>query len=589
MSMTPSQKIEELKTKFSSLQAIEKDLRALRVDASGEKDDKLKQYVAIEQEIDRGLADLWALTLDAALQSNLDILKSEYNTFNSRVSADYANELSTLKGSLTTPSSSPSPKKWLRQSTKERARETWSTSNGRGKTAIVWWLAVGAVWLRRWLWWSKKTSSRRVSQNREGGNDDVNIVINNGKQDSRLRRNWLWLVWWWATAIFGRKYLKKIPLLSDMFEKKLNFEDALLYTHSQLEHINEDELNANRWPITFDEWSSTICSFTNQRTTIDKDKKKIAWLDVGFEKHEELIFAANLVNALKARFAGKCSSPTPFYIADNRSNRELSWDIFVKMVVEGWKGEGQFAISAGYWSTLKELCPSLNEKANRIRFINYLNSLGIRIPGNQEKQENPANDPVITALNTTLNDIVNTGSEYHIPQGRERDASFTINSEHPNIYTLTAWWQPLDFSITKDAQWRVTTITIEDFPLSYDGAKLSEAIRVGLLTCKFVKEFGGNGRVAQAFEYSSSTIGRWAWIYFDYKEEYRVPWISVKKHALTRWALEQKYPYLLQHIEEYIGWLNTMQNTNNVPLWNNTGGTRKRLPLKQATTTNPTS
>jgi len=58
MSMTPSQKIEELKTKFSSLQAIEKDLRALRVDASGEKDDKLKQYVAIEQEIDRGLADL---------------------------------------------------------------------------------------------------------------------------------------------------------------------------------------------------------------------------------------------------------------------------------------------------------------------------------------------------------------------------------------------------------------------------------------------------------------------------------------------------------------------------------------------------
>jgi len=71
--------------------------------------------------------------------------------------------------------------------------------------------------------------------------------------------------------------------------------------------------------------------------------------------------------------------------------------------------------------------------------MNYLNSLGIWTPGNQEKQDNPEGDPVIAALNTTLDDIVKTGTEYHIAQGMERNASFSINPSNPDIYTLNSW------------------------------------------------------------------------------------------------------------------------------------------------------
>jgi len=136
MSMTASQKIEELKGKFSSLQTIERELGSLRAEAITEKDAKLQAYVAIEKEIDAGLVQLTSMTLDATLKQQLDQLRSDYVALKERLSQNYATELTTLKASIHTPAAPPPPKGFL-GSARERVTETRTSSSTLGKTAIV--------------------------------------------------------------------------------------------------------------------------------------------------------------------------------------------------------------------------------------------------------------------------------------------------------------------------------------------------------------------------------------------------------------------------------------------------------------------
>ncbi len=263
----------------------------------------------------------------------------------------------------------------------------------------------------------KKEIKEKLAKNLEWNNEDDKAKKEKPWWKKFLIWAWIatWTVIWWVSIY---KHWNKIS--SRVKEKlwlSLTFDEARQKVESEVHNWKVDDdhfwvFNAHfEWWITFDEQTQEICSYW-QKTKIDKNSKKLQWMDVEFPSWEELIHAANIVNFAKRMLKWRGENSTPFcqtkwwgdiafncsetwkqaFLSANNSN-EWSWILWTVWTVGWWllwwycAWVQWAAIWAVWWwlwgyalwayrdnnSSAWRCCATIAKWANFDRFINYLN------------------------------------------------------------------------------------------------------------------------------------------------------------------------------------------------------------------------
>jgi hypothetical protein len=210
-----------------------------------------------------------------------------------------------------------------------------------------------AAWL--WLWllfgWAYMLFKKR--DKRKGVSDNIRWAVKDITGAS-----WIWAFWWFITMAVMKAFEKKT----------LTFEEALEYVDNQVMH-NISEKSIRTWftNVRYDAIDWSIVSYNNKKTLIDKNTKKLVWFNsVTFTSYESLIHAANIVNYLKENLAYSSKEEQPFGLDEFTGN----------IVMKGATWKSQTVISWWRFSTLRSICPEINDTQNiRILFCSYLNKL----------------------------------------------------------------------------------------------------------------------------------------------------------------------------------------------------------------------
>lgn len=534
-------------------------------------------------------------------------------------------------------------------SAREKIKEKWGETAERAKRnwwLIVWW--VGSFLGIRRLWkkikWNETTETSNSTNSTETKDSKGNTVINVDATPKKnwFQRNWGWLVWgaWVAGAwYFLRDKVYKLPWiwpqLDKLFNKRMTMEQAIPYVEGNI--LNKAAETHLKWNPKLN-WNSASkkLSVFDQEFEIDTDNKKIKWLDIQFNKFEDLITTAWIIWSAKYNFQWACLNDSPFSITqrwwdievalNKDANKDLvSWKspIPVGTITGGvlgatlgwvagaylWKNITTtvwWAAAGGLWwaalgnvidnsDTLSKVCPVLNEWDNRDYLVSYLNSTKWWVQWNDENLEQKAktdNEKVNKTFIDTLHKIENTidkNDDKRSQRGKERSASISNYNNQPNIIELKSRWSSFYFHTILDTVGNIVSIEPEDTGIVFNGPNaVSEAIHFWLFINQSEKELAWRWDTAEPFEYRDgitvSTLNK-EWIYFDES------W-SVFDYKLSKDAMQKNIPTLLQwnNMQKTISWLNSRQSTNGMSLWkkNEANWSRNNTYLKSLWSKNKT-
>ena len=398
--MTPKPKDRTVEDMISQADQIRSQLESLK--SSSEKADKQK-----EKDLEEQLWNLWkevTAKLDSSdlthvQRTKLEALKLTLSPFmNELASLQWAVEQSTNwnqedeeqgnnwnpwtnnRGTQgNTPSQSPTEnqsdessneeKSWLGKSwdwTKEQwqdvwDKEKWSNEAWLNVLRTAWFVATG-VWAAALIYkWFKKLFG---SDEEEVEEEEVEEKPKKKKKKKHDDDNDGEMSWWkkfligawvtvWTVVGWVEVYKHWNKISSRVKEKlwlSLTFDEARQKVESEVRNWKVDDdhfwvFNAHfEWGITFDEQTQEICSY-GQRTKIDKNSKKLQWMDVEFPSWEEMIHAANIVNFAKRMLRWRGATSTPF------CQTEWWGDIAFNCSVN-WKQDFLAANNSNEWSRI---------------------------------------------------------------------------------------------------------------------------------------------------------------------------------------------------------------------------------------------
>lgn len=209
------------------------------------------------------------------------------------------------------------------------------------------WMAIEKAWNR--IFWKKKKDSEDDSEKEE---TKLKKKKESGWGTSRWKK---FLIWAWITtwSVVGwvevYKHWNRISSrVKEQLWLALSFNQAIEKVESEVHNWKVDAdhfgaFNAHfEWWITYDEKTKEICSYW-ERTKIEKNWKKLQWMDVEFASWEELIHAANIVNFAKRRLIWRWATPKPFW------KTSWWWDISFKCSAK-WEQEFISANGSNEWS-----------------------------------------------------------------------------------------------------------------------------------------------------------------------------------------------------------------------------------------------
>jgi len=239
---------------------------------------------------------------------------------------------------------------------KSSFRDSWRWKALK-RTGIAWGIWAWIAWISSKFKWNddeeEEEEESESADESESSDKKKKKKKKKGKEEwSRwsnfLLKAWLatWTVIWWVEVFKHRNRVSS--RVKERLWLALSFDQAIQKVESEVRNwkVDADHFGAFNshfeWWITYDEGTKEICSYW-QRTKIEKNWKKLQWMDVEFASWEELIHAANIVNFAKRRLKWRWATSKPF-VETNRW-----WDIAFNC--SGlWKQEFMTASDSNEWS-----------------------------------------------------------------------------------------------------------------------------------------------------------------------------------------------------------------------------------------------
>ena len=225
------------------------------------------------------------------------------------------------------------------------------------RTGIAWGIWAWIAWISSKFKWNddeeEEEEESESADESESSDKKKKKKKKKGKEEwSRwsnfLLKAWLatWTVIWWVEVFKHRNRVSS--RVKERLWLALSFDQAIQKVESEVRNwkVDADHFGAFNshfeWWITYDEGTKEICSYW-QRTKIEKNWKKLQWMDVEFASWEELIHAANIVNFAKRRLKWRWATAKPFW----KTSRW--WDISFTCSAR-WEQEFMSASNSNEWS-----------------------------------------------------------------------------------------------------------------------------------------------------------------------------------------------------------------------------------------------
>lgn len=221
-----------------------------------------------------------------------------------------------------------SKEKREKESWKNLLRTTWFVATW------VWAVALAYKWIKKLFWWGKDKEEKK---------EDDEKTENKSEKEEK----WFWdrpfgkflkwagtVLWIWSGVYYvGHGFYTGNWHPRDLFDwekwRKLTFDEAMNYCKSTIVNDNKEESASYGIELQYHEDTSEIEAY-GQRIKINKNSRRIEWLEVWFTKYEHLIDTAIVIAYLKKYYAWRCSTEAPFKI-----NGGFEWDI----EINPWSGD----------------------------------------------------------------------------------------------------------------------------------------------------------------------------------------------------------------------------------------------------------
>lgn len=365
---------------------------------------------------------------------------------------------------------------------------------------LTWYAAykwVKALW--NWAFWDKKEETEDDEEESESKSKKKKKKKKSDWETSRWKKFliWAWIATW--TVVWWVEIYKHWNSISSRFKEKLwlalSFDEARQKVENEVRNWKVDAdhfwaFNTNfEWWITYDENTQEICSYW-QKTKIEKNWKKLQWMNVEFASWEELIHAANIVNFAKRKLRWRWATTTPFirtdwwwdiafncsanwkkeFMSANGSN-EWAWILWTLWTAWGWIlgsycGWVKWAAiwSLSWWtawyalwsyidntSTAGRCCETISKWKNLDEFINYLNRQtdenwkSLRESAGEQRVD-PNGTPINWVIDNWETDrskrewvLADIENLYWEDQTWRRNLEIIWNEETPNNYVIKSY------------------------------------------------------------------------------------------------------------------------------------------------------
>ena len=522
--------------------------------------------------------------------------------------------------------------KWILWKTWEWIWEQWSDVTSWDKRKEEPWKNVlRAVWF--WVTWYAIYKWVKKLWNRAFWDDDKD---KSKKEDEEKKKDedksfwdkpvwkfikWAWVVLWiwsWIYYVAHGLYTKN-RWLRDLLDwekgKKLDFDEAMEYSKWAIANQDNKEGMSYGMDLKYNESTWEIEAYW-EKIKIDKDKRKIEWLNVEFKKYEHMISAAILTAYLKKNYSWKCTNNNPFYL-----NWDWQWDVNVST----WNGSEEAAdwtwnwgrivgVTAGWiawilawiygwlkawvavwisgwvvWygagqaydtnNILHDLMPELDDDYWKKNFAWYLNKMDCRKARNQTEEE-VTESPIKEEIVECMNEIQDTNKELAERWwNRKLDAIQDPNDEKK--YTIKAYGRDFSAEVTWD-KWnrkiRIMWISGWNPSINTDMEKsgisnLELPLKEWCYMSCFLGFILSNNDIIQKwveyprFEYKSRWLWIKKWIYFNNATTISTDYDT---RLLTEEKFKSRMPTLFQekNRNKFIEFLNDwITDDSNISIW----------------------
>lgn len=513
--------------------------------------------------------------------------------------------------------------KWFFKKTWEWISDTWSKIPGRWKVVTGWiWAAIASSWLikkfKKRFWKDKK---KEESANSDSPSEEKSFW--EGTVWKTIKTVWgvlaVWSVWYYVAHWLYTKNWWRNDLRDREKGKKLEFDVALEYCKWAISNQDNMEWMAYGMDLKYHEDTWEIEAYW-EKIKIDKNNRKIEWLNVGFKKYEHMINTAIIVAYLKKNYAWKCVNNSPFDLnwswqwdinvaTQNGGQEALDWTWNWGRITWIWTAAVASIITAiwsknvklwasvltAWWALwfawwyvydtnniMNKHMPELDDENWRKNLTAYLNSMACRKARNQG-QEDIAESPIKDKVRECIDEIQrenpelpsrwgrrqfdmikdpNDKDKYTIKvYGREISAEVKWTNWNEKIKILwISWWNP---KIKTDmSKWDISNLELP----------LKEWIYMTSLLWFLLDTFHHKWNEYPRFKYdrkAAKLITTWFWLWWNNN------WIYFSDSGINTYALswekfEKRMPTLFKenHGERFIKFLNDwIMDEDNISIW----------------------
>ena len=400
--------------------------------------------------------------------------------------------------------------------------------------------------------------------------------------------------------------------IRDMFDweigKKLDFNDAMWVAEWNI--INQsDNKSMSHWiELSFDETTSEIIAYW-ERIKINKNARKIEWLNISFKKYEHLISTAILIAYLKKNYSWQCLNNSPFSLSSswrwNMNVTSQEWEeraanwtwrwwriiwvtsgalLWIISWIYGWLGT--WAVIWTSWSVVWLLAGTAIDTDNILHkympeldsgywlntlawYLNNLNCWEARHQTEDDVTESPIKAEVVECVRK----LQGSNPNQWIRWDRKLDAIQDIND--PTKYTIKAYWRDFKAQVTWEwenkeikllwIEWWNPSVTLNSekkevvdkfLELKYP---LKQWIYLSSLIGFLLSEYSFKWNDYPYF-YFGTRVWFSRWIYF--KDKWADTYVQTEK------SLKENMPKVFDNKEIFINFLNDgLVWSNNDSIW----------------------
>ena len=502
--------------------------------------------------------------------------------------------------------------------------DKWKEQPWKNLLYAAWvWITWYAVYkwvkkLRNWAFWKKKKDKKSEG---ESSSEPSSKKDNTDEEKSFWDKpvwkfiKWAWAVLWVWTGVYyvAHGLYTQNRWLNDLWDrergKKLEFDAALEYCKWAIS--NQDNIEWMWYGLDLkyhaDTWE--IEAYW-EKIKIDKNNRKIEWLEINFNKYEHMINTAIVIAYLKKNYAWKCVNNSPFdlnwswqwdiNVATQEGNQEAVdwtwiwgritwiWTAAVASIITAIRSKNiklwasvltaWWALWFAWWyvfdsnNIMNKHMPELDDENWRKNLTAYLNSMSCREAKNQTA-EDITESPIKKEVVECMEEIQQTSPELpNLWDVRKIDAIQDPNN--PEKYVIKAYkreilakvtWEPGDrkINILWIDGWNPTIKTnMEKSWLSNLNLPLKEWLYMSCLTWFLLNNYHNKWIKYPWFEYTWRTNHAFKeWIYFS------DDWTDTRVYSKD--AFQQKMPTLFQeeNRKKYLEFLNDwITGENNVSI-----------------------